>query len=589
MKQLKSILNWIGKNIYLYIIVFALIIFSAITRTIVPQFGSYALDSILSDKPSVLPSLFDEYIQRGDNAINKTFILIIIMMIFQTVRALVMFLSRVVYAKASENTTITIRNKLYRHLQKLPYSFYKQRNAGDIIQRCTTDMDTIRTFLGDEVHQLVWILSMIIATVVQMVMIDPVFALISLCIFPFILLISVLYFKKTYVIFNDIDEKEGEMIDVIKENVMGVQVVKAFGSQKFEFEKYNEKSGKYYDSLKILFSVLSKLYGATTFLTSFQVFIIMVVGVIFVNNGQTTVGTLVLFLSYTKLLSYPINILARLITRLGKNFVAVDRINEILESEVESVEGGYDLINGNISFKNVSFAYPDSNINVLKDVSFDINVGEKVGIVGRTGSGKSTISYLLARLFEPTTGNIYINEVNISNINKNHLRNNIGIVVQEPYLFSRDITENINIKGNNFDMDNIIFYAKVANIHDDIAGFEQGYDTEVGERGTTLSGGQKQRIAIARMLINDYKVLVFDDSLSAVDNETDMSIRQALSNIENVTTITITHRVTSILDYDKVIVLDDGEIVEYGTVEKLKNSDGYFAKIYLSQVGDNNE
>ncbi len=585
MKQIRIIKNWIGKNMILYVIVLIMIIALSSTRTLVPQFGAYAIDSILGDSPSILPSLFDKIIQSKPTKVGQVVNLVLVLLVFQVCRATVMFLSRVFYAIASENTSQSIRNKLYAHLQKLPYSFFKTRNSGDIIQRCTTDMDVVKTFLGDEIIQITWIIAIIIATVYQMVRISFVYSVVSLCILPIILVVSILYMKKMYVEFNLIDEYEGEMIDVIKENVMGVQVVKAFGAQKFEFEKYLQKSDKYYSQLHNLFKIISKLYGTTTFLTSLQMLIIMLSGIIYVTNDIITLGTLTLFLSYTKLLTYPINMLARLITRLGKNFVAVDRISEVLDVKPEVDSEKTPKINGDIEFKNISFAYPDVDTNILKDVSFKIKTGQKVAIIGRTGSGKSTITYLLARLFEPVAGEILVNGVNLNTINKKYLRNKIGFVVQEPYLFSREVRHNIAIKSDDFDMNNIVHYAKLANVHEDINNFESGYETEVGERGTTLSGGQKQRIAIARMLINQYNVLVFDDSLSAVDNETDISIRNALASIEGVTTIIVTHRINSILDSDQIIVVDKGKIIENGSVEELLKSKGYFATMYASQVG----
>ncbi|MFV0499717.1 MAG: ABC transporter ATP-binding protein [Bacilli bacterium] len=589
MQQIKSMIKWIGRNSFFYLIVLIMIIFLAMTRTLVPQFGAYVIDSIIGDSPSILPKIFDKFIQSGSTIMKQVILLAIALVSFQIIRAVVMFFSRFFYSFASENTSRNIRNSLYLHLQKLPFSFFKTRNSGDIIQRCTTDMDVIKTFLGDEFIQLVWIIAIIFATTYQMVKINLVFSMISLFLFPIILMVSIFFFKKLYIQFNKIDEYEGEMIDVIKENVTGIQVVKAFGGQDFEFKKYDNKSNKYYLQLHELFKTLSKLYGTTSLLTALQTFVIMIFGVFFVNSNYISVGTLVLFLSYTKLLTYPINMLARLITKLGKNYVAIDRINEIFEQKIETIEENKPRIDGNIEFDNVSFSYPDSNVAVLKNISFKINSGDKVAIIGKTGSGKSTIAYLIARLFEPQIGRILINNNDISMVNKTYLRNNIGYVVQEPYLFSRKVRSNIGIKTDENEMNNIIHYAKIANIHNDINQFEKGYETEVGERGATLSGGQKQRVAIARMLINQYNILIFDDSLSAVDNETDISIRKSLSNIDGVTTITVTHRITSILDSDLVIVLDDGQIVEQGTIETLKSQDGYFASMYQKQVGDYNE
>lgn len=589
MKQMKTIFSWMGKNKYLYVLVLFMIIILAFSRTLVPQFGTYAIDTILSDKPSVLPNFMDNIVKTKSDPFDQVVMLVIVLVVYQTIRAGLMFTRSYIYSFASENTVMNLRNNLYAHLQKLPFSYYKTRNAGDIIQRCTTDMDVVKTFISEEILGFVWIIAMISATIYQMIRIDLVFSLISLCIFPIILIISILFFKKTYVQFGIIDEKESQLIDTIKENVTGVQVVKAFGAQKYEHDKYSVKSGAYYDELGVLFKLISKLYGSTSFLTALQTFIIMITGIYFVRDGNITLGTLVLFLSYTKLISYPINMLARLITRFGRNFVAIDRINEIFESDVETIEFEKPVLNGNIEFKNVSFSYPDGNVKVLDDVSFKIKSGTRVALIGKTGSGKSTVSYLLSRLFEPDSGSIYIDNHDITKINKEYLRNEFGFVVQEPYLFSKEISKNIAIKNDEFTLDDVIHYAKVANIHDDIDKFEKGYETEVGEHGTTLSGGQKQRVAIARMLINNHKVLIFDDSLSAVDNETDLSIRRALGDIEGATTITITHRITSVLDCDQIIVFDNGKLIESGSIDELLSSDGYFATMYKNQVGEKNE
>ncbi len=590
MKQLKLLISWMGKYWIFYILHGIILLALTYSRTIVPQFIAHGIDSLLGQEQSILPEFFRNIIDAKDTLKSQVFALIILLVLFQMFRAILMIFSRFIYSIASENAVMLIRNKVYRHLQKLPYKFYKLNNTGDIIQRCSTDLDVIKTFLSDEVVHFVWITSMIMTLIVQMLMINVKFTLISIFVFPFIMVISIIYSKKLKEYFTRIDDYDGEMVNVITENVTGVQVVKAFGGQKFELEKYREKTKQYYDELGNVMKHIATLHSSTGFLVTLQTLIIVVAGTYLVNKNEITVGTLILFVTYIKILYYPVKMLASLVTKLGRNFVAIDRINDIMAEDEETVEEETPYINGNIEFRNVSFKYPDSNELVLRDVSFKIKSGEKVAIIGKTGCGKSTISHLLSRLFDATSGSIIINEHDITTINKHHLRSSVGVVVQEPYLFSKSISDNISIKSFESDMDNVINVAKIAQIHNDISRFDKGYNTEVGERGTTLSGGQKQRLAIARMLINEHSVYVFDDSLSAVDNDTDKAIRRAIKNIDNTTMINITHRITSILDCNHIIVLEKGSVIEEGDIDSLlKIENGYFKEMYQKQVGDLNE
>ena len=590
MRELKTLFRWMGKYKFGLILILALILLLAYTRTITPQFISYTIDSILLGQESPLPSVFAEQIQKQDSVYGQTFVLITILILFQAARSLLMVIRGRVVAITTENFMYDLRTKTYSHLQRLPFEYFKKNDAGDIIQRCTTDMEVIRTFVTGELVQMTWIFSIIATTLFTMIRVNPLFALVSICCFPLIFLSSYFYFKKIRVVYSSIDENEAQMIDSIKENITGVQVVKAFGSQKFEYDKYIDKSKDYYVNLDKFFGYLSKMHAFSSLFTNMQTFIVVIFGIIFIEKGIITVGVLVLFLSYVKLLNVPIRALARLFSRLGRNFVAIDRVDEILTSKEESYSGVKSDMSGDIEFKNVSFKYADSNENIIDNVSFKIEKGQRVAIIGRTGSGKSTISHLLSRLIDPTSGQILINGVDITTIEKNHLRTNIGVIVQEPYLFSKSIEKNIAIGSDKYDIQEVMQFAQVASIHNDILAFEDGYETSVGERGTTLSGGQKQRIAIARSIITPRKVLVFDDSLSAVDNETDKSIRDALSQIGSATTIAITHRLSSVLDCDKVLVFNQGKLIQCGSIEALRNdTNSYFANLYNKQVGDDNE
>ncbi len=589
MQQVKTLYQWIKKYMISIVISIVMLIVLSNSRVIVPQFISYAIDSILLGEESTFPQLFVNIVEQGSTPKEKLLFLSILLIVFQSVRAILMYGRNILAAHYNENIMFELREKVFNHLETLPFGFFKKNDAGDIIQRCTKDVDVVRTFISQEIPQAMWCIAIIISTVIVMFQVNPMFALISLSTMPIMFISSILYFRKIKTTFEIIDDNEGEMIDVIKENITGVQVVKAFGSQEYELEKYTEKSETLFSNLKIFFSQLAQLHSVNVFLATMQGFIVIIVGITFVDSGHVSIGELILFTMYVKLLSLPIRMLGRLLSRLGRNFVAIERIQYILDQEADELGEGFPKINGDINFKNVSFEYEDGNVKVLDNVSFTIEAGSKVAIVGKTGSGKSTIAHLLSRLFDPTEGSITIENNDLGLINKKHLRDNIGILVQEPYLFSKNIQENLSITNENLREEEIQEYAKVAHIHSDIANFPEGYNTIVGERGTTLSGGQKQRMAIARMLADQKKYIVFDDSLSAVDNETDRSIRKSIEKIKDVTIVIITHRLHSVLDADKVIVLEDGKVIEQGSIEELLSLNGYFKDMYDRQVGDNNE
>ncbi len=589
MAQLKTLYGWIKKYIFIIFLSLIMLFILSNTRVIIPQFISYGIDTILLNEESTFPTFLANIVEKGSSAQQKLIYLSILLIVFQMCRAVFMYLRNLLAAYYNENIMFELRERVFNHLQSLPFNYYKKNDAGDIIQRCTKDVDVVRTFVSQEIPQILWCFAIVISTIYTMIGVNVKFALIALITMPIMFIVSFVFFRRIKSIFEKVDHYEGEMIDVIKENITGVQVVKAFGSQKYEFEKYDKKAGKMYDALAVWYKQLAKLHSVNTLLTASQTFIVIVAGIIFIDQGLISVGQLLLFTMYVKLLSLPIRMLGRLFSRMGRNFVAIERIQEILDEEPDVLGDVKPEFKGDIVFDKVSFIYDNSNVKVLDDVSFTIEEGTKVAIIGKTGSGKSTVAHLLARLYDPTDGDVYINNVNFNNINKPHLRDNVGVLVQEPYLFSKNIHENISITNDELSNDEVLNFARVAHIHEDIENFPEGYETVVGERGTTLSGGQKQRIAIARMLADQKKYIVFDDSLSAVDNETDKSIRDSIQSIKDVTIITITHRLTSVLDADKVIVLNEGKVVEQGTISELLDLNGYFKDMYSRQVGDDNE
>ncbi len=590
MKSLKTLFGWCEKYKYLYLFVLVVIIGMTVIRTTVPMFFSYILDTILAGQESILMPFFDNIIQKGDSKIQMVVIALGLMMGLQVIYAAAILIVKITNSTISEKIIKSIRNMLYKKMQSIPYLKIKEIDSGDLIQRSTTDLDAIRGFLGEEIIDVMWSTCYILITIIQMLIISPQYTLISVGLLPIIAVIMYQMSIKLGILFHKIDENESELIDTISENIKGVTVVRSYGSQQFEYQKYDKKAEVYYENINKLIILISKLDLVTTIILGVQMMLSLFAGVYFANNGSITVGTIILFLTYIKSLNGQINLMVRIMRHFSRKIVAIKRINEILLEENEPVETLTPNINGNIKFNNVSFKYPGENKHILDNVNFEIKSGEKVAIMGKTGSGKSTISFLLSRLIEPVSGTITIDGQDLRQINKEHLRNHIGMIVQEVFLFSKNIYDNISIKQEQSDANKIYNVAKIANIHNDIMNFNDGYKTIVGERGTTLSGGQKQRIAIARTLINKPKVIFFDDSLSAVDNETDYQIREELMAINDTTIITVTHRMQSILEYDKVIVLEQGKIIESGDVKALlADKTSYFAKAHQEQLGGYNE
>ncbi|MGB3368952.1 MAG: ABC transporter ATP-binding protein, partial [Acidaminobacteraceae bacterium] len=351
-----------------------------------------------------------------------------------------------------------------------------------------------------------------------------------------------------------------------------------------EIEKFEKDNDEYYEKTYGLIKMFAMYWSISDILCYFQVVLVLFFGTIGAVNGDISLGTLVAFISYESLLLWPVRQFGRVLSDLGKALVAVERINEILVEELdEDGEGIKSEVCGEIEFKNVSFAY-DGKKDVLKDISFKIDKGMSFGIIGPTGSGKTSLIHLIARLYESTSGNILIDGVNIKEINKKWLRSKIDLVLQEPFLYTKTIKENIKISNENYTMHDVIEAAKTSAVHSNIIGFDKGYKTLVGEKGVSLSGGQRQRVAIARNVINHNPILIFDDSLSAVDTETDRLIRKQLKEkMSDVSTIIISHRISSIMDCDKILVLENGEISGLDTHSNLIKTNELYKNIWNIQ------
>lgn len=485
----------------------------------------------------------------------------------------------------AESFSENLRNSVYDHLQKLPYAYHVRSTTGDLIQRCTSDVDQIGRFLSNQVRELTYALFLIVISLSVMFSVNVKMTLISMITFPIIFVFAIQFFKNMQKTFKQYDEEEAELFSVFKESLDGVRVVKAFNRERFELEKFDQKNVQLTSTSKKMFKLLGMYWGISDFFCLSQIMVVLVASIFEVRSGSMTIGSAMLFVSYISTVLWPIRNVGRILSDLGKVGVSVDRLNEIFDEPMEDLESGLKPdIFGMIEFKNVSFQYDDGHETVLSDLSFSVQKGETIAIMGPTGSGKSSLVYLLTRLYDPSSGSILVDGVDITTISRAYLREKVGIVLQEPYLFSKSIYENIKLSNPNSSKQDVYNAARVASIHDVIEGFDLGYDTLVGEKGVTLSGGQKQRVAIARTIIKDHPVVIFDDSLSALDSETDAKIRNELKNLKtDATSIIITHRINSAMGADKIVVIDKGRIVEIGTHESLLLNNGLYARINAIQ------
>jgi len=589
MHYIKTIIKWVKKDIIFLVISVVLLSCVSYLLTVVPLFYQHAYDKIIMNNPDKevrLPEFIVWFINNGDKPLEKLLYLGIALVTVQLVRALCMFIASLANARLSENTAYKLRYNLYNHIQNLPYSYHTHAETGDLIQRSTSDVDTIRAFIGNQLPEVFRIIFLFIFVVAQMFRINTVLTLITLCVVPIIFSFALVFFKRIQKVFTDTDEAEAKMTTCLQENLTGIRVVKAFAREKYEIERFEEKNRTYANLSQKIINSLSFYWSSSDAICLLLIGIIITVGAFLTLKDTITVGELVAFSGYVNFVLWPIRQLARIIVDFGKSTVSFKRIEEIFNEKDEYIENGKlkPKIKGNISFKNVSFTFADSNLATLKDISFDIKQGETVAIIGKTGSGKSTLAHLLVRLYDYTSGSIKIDGVELKDIDKHWIRKHIGMILQEPFLYSKTIYENIGITLDKPTDEVIYNAAKMASVHDDIIRFEKGYNTLIGERGVTLSGGQRQRVAIARMLVSHLPIVIFDDSLSAVDTETDLAIRNALAKTKNMTKIIITHRIATAMAADKIIVLDDGKILEMGTHEELLKNDKVYKRIYDIQT-----
>lgn len=551
----------------------------------IPMVTSFTIDFVIAGEDVALSPLLEKTVAAlgGSNFLSShLYICALIMLALTLLNGLFSYIRARCVNHASESSAMVLRNALYEHLQNVPYDYHKHTSVGDLVQRCSSDVEIVRRFVSMQLIEIVRTVTRVTIAAVIMFSIHVPLTLISMSTLPITFAISFFYFKKVRNEFVIADEAEGELSSVLQENLTGVRVVRAFGQQKSELDKFTEKNQSYRNLTYKVLKLLAYYWGGTDALGYLQIALSTAVGVYLAATTNTfTLGNVLLFSSYTGMLTWPVRQLGRILADMGRATVAMERIDDILSAPLEK-EPGKALqpeIKGNIRFEHVNFGY-DYPDEVLKDISFEATAGQTIGILGATGSGKSSLVQLMQRLYTCSGGHIYIDGVDVNDIEHKHLRSHIGIVLQEPFLYSRSILDNIRITDTSADEQEVYAAAKVAAVHDVILKFDKGYDTLVGERGVTLSGGQQQRVAIARTLMRKTPILIFDDSMSAVDTETDLAIRKALRRIRGQsTTFIISHRITTLMESDKILVLDQGRLVEEGTHQQLMERGGIYSRI----------
>ncbi|MEW6717237.1 MAG: ABC transporter ATP-binding protein [Chloroflexota bacterium] len=500
------------------------------------------------------------------------------------------FLSGRLAAYTAESLTRRMRDFLFDHIQRLSFTYHSQTPTGDLIERCTSDVDTVRRFFSEQAIGVGRILLLFIINFVAILNLNRKLGLISIIVIPVILIVSMWFFKRVTQAYEKYQEQEAILSTTLQENLTGVRVVKAFARQEYEKDKFEKENWEKFVRGRQLLKMHSLFWPLSDIACGAQMLGGFVYAAILAINGEITVGTYLAYVGLVVWLIWPMRNLGRLIVQTSTGMVSYSRLMEIIRQEREPLTEGQvhpqTPTLGDIVFEDVSFTYQGDEAEVLKNVSFHCKPGQAIALLGSTGSGKTSLVNLLPRFYDYTGGSLRLDGVELRHYPREYLRRQIGIVEQEPFLFSRSIGENITYGvGRQVPQDEIQKAARAAAIHEVIMEFPDGYDTLVGEKGVTLSGGQKQRVAIARTLLKNPRILILDDSTSSVDTETEAEIRAALKGLmQNRTTFIIAHRIQSVMHANLILVLDKGEIVQMGTHEELLAQEGMYRKIYEIQT-----
>ena len=505
------------------------------------------------------------------------------------IEGLFAFLSGKLAAETSEGTTQRLRDYLYDHIQHLTFAYHDRMQTGELIQRATSDVDALRRFFADQAIGIGRIIILFLVNFAMLLTINVKLAFLSIIAVPIIILTSIWFFKRVSIAYEAYQEQDAVISTTLQENLSGVRVVKAFARQEYEINKFEKDNLQKYVLGKKLLLMHSLFWPISDIICGAQMLSGFLMGAIFAINGIITIGTYLAYAGMVVWIIWPMRNLGRLIVQLSTGLVSFGRVIEIIRQDREPIDEGINLypqkLSGEIKFENVGFRYAEGE-TVLNNINIQIKPGQVIALLGSTGSGKTTLVNLLPRFYEYTSGLISLDGRDLKQYSRRYLRSQIGIVEQEPFLFSRSIRENITFgAGKEMKQSEIEAAAKAAAIHDVIKSFPEGYKTLVGEKGVTVSGGQKQRIAIARTLLKNPRILIMDDLTSSVDTETESEIREALNNLmKDRTTFIIAHRIQSIMNADQILVMDKGKIVQQGKHNSLMQEDGIYREIYNIQT-----
>jgi ATP-binding cassette subfamily B protein len=492
-------------------------------------------------------------------------------------------------AQVAEKVTVRLRNYLFDHVQRLPFRYFDKTATGDLIQRSTSDVDAIRRFYADQGIGLARIALLFVINLGILFLLNPTLTLISTIAIPIIIVMSLYFFRRVSKVYEGFQEQDSVLSTRLQENLSGVRVVKAFARQDYEIKRFDDVNLERYKRGRDLLINFSVYWPLTDVICGVQYVSVLLIGAIMVLDGALTLGTFLAFVGLIWQVLNPLRNLGRIITQISEGAVSYKRVIDIIREDREPISEGThqpaEGLRGEIVFEGVTFGY-DPEKPVLHDISFTAEPGQMIALLGSTGAGKTSLLGLLPRFYPYTAGSIRVDGVELTEYPRDFLRRQIGIVEQEPFLFSRTIKENIAYGANRTVSDeDIVAAAKAAAIHDVILSFKDGYQTMVGEKGVTLSGGQKQRVAIARALLKDPRVLILDDATSSVDTETEAQIREALLRLmQGRTSFVIAHRVTTVMHADLILVMDKGRIVQRGTHQELIEQPGIYRQIYEVQT-----
>lgn len=510
----------------------------------------------------------------------------IIVLVLALLRGIFLFLMRQSIIVISRYIEYDLKNEIYQHYQSLDFAFFRKNNTGDLMNRATEDVNQVRNYLGPAIMYTINTVTLSLMIIYAMYDVNAKLATYALLPIPIISLLILFINKIINQRSTRIQAQLSKLSSFVQETFSGIRVIKTYVQEQNKIDEFVKESNTYRKSALDLVRVQAIFFPLIIFLVGFSTIITVYIGGIEVNNGNITAGNIAEFIVYVNQLTFPAMALAWVTSLIQRAAASQKRINEFLNTKSEITNGSLRRsLSGDIELRNVSFTYPDTGIKALDNINLTVKAGQTVAIIGKTGSGKSTLANLLMHMYDADQGDIRYDGINIKEYDYRNLRKQIGFVPQQVFLFSDTITNNIAFGLDKFTTEQIEQAAKEAAVYDNIKAFEHGFETHIGERGITLSGGQKQRVSIARALVKNPEILIFDDCLSAVDTKTEEEILHNLSRImQNKTSIFIAHRISTIKNADHIIVLDNGKIIEEGNHETLLALNGEYAELYDKQL-----